>query len=297
MDALAPTDCPGVKIPLPKFIAEQAGRLESAGIGQAAAEVEWILCHVLDVSRLDLYLYGERLLTPERLARVEGIIERRLTREPLQYILGEAWFYGRKFVVTPAVMVPTPETEGLVERALGFVRAHGLEAARVLDVGIGSGVIGCTVACELPSARVLGLDISREALAMAARNAEMLGVADRVRLRQSDFFASVDPHERFDLILANPPYIAEPEYPALAPEVRADPKIAMTAGPDGLDAIRVIVREAPRFLAAGGRIMFEIGYNQAPAVSALVEADRRYHEMTIVKDLNDIDRIVILACE
>ncbi|RME30702.1 MAG: peptide chain release factor N(5)-glutamine methyltransferase [Candidatus Zixiibacteriota bacterium] len=281
---------------VPAFIAEQAKRLKAVGISSASAEVEWILCHVLEVSRLDLYLHGAKLLNPERRQQIEAIIRRRLTREPLQFILGEAFFYGRRFIVTPAVMAPTPETEGLVERALGFVRTAGIPSPAILDVGVGSGVIALTMACELPSARVVAVDISPAALEVAQQNAALLSVNERVDLRVSDFFSAVCEDEQFDLILSNPPYIAEPDYDSLDPEIHADPKIALTAGKDGLDCIKVIVREAPRFLRAGGRIMFEIGYGQADKVAALVEADKRYVSLDIIKDLNDIDRIVILGC-
>jgi len=281
---------------LPSFIAEQAKRLEAAGIASAAAEIEWILCHVLEVSRLDLYLHGAELLTEKRRKRIEEIIQRRLTREPLQFILGEAFFYGRRFVVTPAVMVPTPETEGLVERALGFIRMAGIESPHILDVGVGSGVIALTMMCELPTAHVVGIDISPSALEIARHNADVLAVNERVELRVSDFFSAIDEEEQFHLILSNPPYIAEPDYRDLDPEIHADPKVAMTAGTDGLDCIRVIVREAPKFLRSGGRVMFEIGYGQAEKVAALVEADRRYASLDIIRDLNDIDRIVILGC-
>lgn len=282
---------------LPKFIADQAARLAAAGIQSAAAEIEWMLCYVLEVNRLDLYLHGLKMLSTGRLQKIESIIIRRMYREPLQFILGEAWFYGRRFIVTPAVMAPTPETERLVERALGFIRTLEINGPRLLDIGIGSGVIGLTIACEDPTAKIVGLDISTDALAVANQNCELLGVADRVKLLNSDMFTALHDDNRFDLILANPPYIAEPDYASLDPEVHADPEIAMIAGPDGLDCIRAILRDAPRYLAANGRIMFEIGYGQSGKIAAMIEEDRRYRSMDIIKDFNDIDRVVILTCE
>lgn len=281
---------------LPRYIAEQAAILEKAGIESAAAEIEWILCHVLNVERLHLYLYGATLLNDDNLRRVDEIVARRATRYPLQYILEEAWFYGRKFCVSPAVMAPTPETELLCEAAIKFIEKRGIEAPRILDVGVGSGVIAVTMAMEVPLSHVIALEISPDALAVARRNALVHRSHFRIQFRQSDLFASLKEGERFELILANPPYIAEPDYAGLEPEVLADPKIAMTAGDDGLDVIRRIVAEAPQFLAHGGRIMFEIGFNQAEKVARLTETDPRYESIEILRDLNDIDRIVILSC-
>ncbi len=282
---------------LPKYIAEQARRLEEVGIESAKVEIEWILCHVLEVDRLNLYLNGATLLSEQALARCEEIIRQRLTRYPLQFILQESWFYGRKFFVTPDVMAPTPETERLCENAVRFIRVFHSDKSRVLDVGTGSGVIAVTVAAESENARVVALDISAAALEVARKNARDLATADRIEFRQSDLFSAVRADEKFDLILSNPPYIREGDYAGLPPEVKADPKIAMTAGTDGLDVVRLLVAEAPNFLAPGGRLMFEIGYDQSERVATLTESDPRYMSMTFIKDYNDYDRVVVLACE
>ena len=282
---------------LPKFIADKGHILETVGIEAGKAEVELILCNLLDVDRLNLYLHGPTLITDDILTKFDGVLNRRATRYPLQYILSEMWFYGRRFHVTPDVMVPTPETEVLCEAALGFLRKKNCVSPHILDIGVGSGVISVTMANEFPSCEILALDISPGAIAVAARNAQTLGGHERITFRESDFLAAVKQNERFDLILSNPPYISEAEYVALPPEVLADPKIALTSGDEGLDAIKIILRDAPRFLAPGGRIMFEIGYNQAERVAQLTESDSRYRSIVILKDLNDIDRVVILACE
>ncbi len=279
---------------LPQIFARYIPKLEAAGIDQAEAEVELILCHLLQVDRLKLYLDGGDRLTDDLLARADAIVERRCTRYPLQYILEEAWFYGRPFFVSPAVMVPTPETELLVENAMRYAQRRRYEKPHILDLGVGSGVISVTLANELADCHIVGLDLSPEAIAVARRNAETLGGADKIEFRESDYFAAVGDKERFDLILSNPPYIAEPDYAGLPPEVLADPKLALTSGADGLDAARVILSEAPRFLAPGGRIMFEIGFGQAEQIAALTADDERYKSIVILKDLNDIDRVVIL---
>ncbi len=282
---------------LARFISDKAGILAEAGIDRAKAEIELILCYLLEVDRLHLYLNGSALLTDTVIARLDEIIKRRATRYPLQYILEEAWFYGRKFYVSPAVMVPAPETEVLCETAIGFVREKKMAKPRILDLGVGSGVIAVTLAIELGDCSIVAVDISREVIQVARRNADEFGAADKIEFRQSDFFSSISEGEKFDLILSNPPYVSEKEYQVLPPEVLTDPKGALLAGEDGLDAIRIILREAPNHLAKGGRIMFEIGYHQGAAVADLTESDERYQSIVIIKDLNDIDRVVILSCD
>jgi len=281
---------------IPQLIVEKAKRLEQAGIVAARAEVEWILCYVLGVDRLNLFLHGSQLLDESRLARIDEIITRRATRYPLQYILEESWFYGRKFFVSPAVMVSTPETELLCGRALDFLKKQKIAIPRILDLGVGSGVIAVTLAAELKDVAIVALDISEEALEVARRNAGDHDSLEKIEFRRSDFFSALTNGERFDLIVSNPPYIREPDYAALPPEVKADPKIALTAGEDGLAAIRLILREAPNYLTDNGRIMFEIGFGQSAAVAELTEEDDRYREIDIIRDLNNIDRLVILAC-
>jgi len=286
-----------VKEKLPLFISRQAKLLEEAGIDQAKAEVEIILCHLLGFDRLHLYLDGDRLLTDSLVAQLGKMLQRRVTRYPLQYILNETWFYGRKFYVCPAVMVPTPETELLCETAIGFVRQKIVTKPQVLDLGVGSGVIAVTMAKELEDCSVFAVDISQEAIEIAKRNAADLKIADKIEFRQSDFFSSISEDEKFDLILSNPPYVSKKEYEKLPPEVLADPKIAILAGDEGLDSIKTILSDAPNYLTKGGRIMFETGYGQAEAVTTLTEDDKRYQSIVIIKDLNDIDRVIILSCD
>ena len=281
---------------LPHFISRQAKILEDAGVECACAEIEWILCHLLDVDRLNLFMHGQEMITDEILARFDEIMARRVKRYPLQFILEEAWFYGRKFFVNPSVMAPTPETESLCEAALKFIDARSIEGPRILDVGVGSGVISVTMAAELPGARVTALDISTEAIEVARRNARDLGVAERIDFRESDFFAAVKADERFDVILSNPPYIRDDEYPTLQKEVLEDPKVAMLGGPDGLDCIRRLVDGAPDHLEKGGRVMFEIGFGQVDGVAALTEKDDRYQSFSYIKDLAGVDRVIILGC-
>lgn len=280
-----------------RLIAERGAILEDAGIDRGKAEIEIILCHLLDFDRLNLYLHGQQLLNADLVKRMDEIVRRRKARYPLQYILGEAWFYGRRFCVSPEVMVPTPETELLCQSAIRFVEHEGLKCPRILDIGTGSGVISVTLAGELSDCKVVAVDISPEALKVARSNANELKAIDKIEFRQSDFFSAVDENEKFDLILSNPPYISDGEYVELPPEVLADPKISLTSGPQGMDAITAILEQAPPYLASGGRLMMEIGYKQAELVRELTANDNRYCSFVLLSDLNEIDRVVILSCE
>jgi release factor glutamine methyltransferase len=225
-----------------------------------------------------------------------ALVQRRARREPLAYITGEREFYGRVFHVTPDVLIPRPETELLVEQALGCVgklasgRASG-DAVRVLDVGTGSGCVAVTLALEAPSVRVLATDISAAALRVAEANAQRLGAAGPIEFRMAspadDFPAG------FDLVVANPPYVPEVDREALAPEVRDhEPSGALFAGPDGLDMIRRLVPSAAAALRPGGCLVIEIGYGQADEVVRLFQATERFSETRLVNDLQSIPRIV-----
>jgi release factor glutamine methyltransferase len=286
-----------MKEQLAKFISEKAAVLEQAGIDQGKAEVELMLCHLLDVDRLHLYLDGPSRIDDNILEKFNAMFNRRLTRYPLQYILQESWFYGRKFSVSPAVMVPTPETEVLCETALGFCKYRKYEKPRILDLGVGSGVISVTMANELADCSIVALDVSTEAIDVAKKNAATLGGLKKIDFRRSELFSALNNDDKFELILSNPPYISEDEYRTLEPEVLADPKQALVGGADGLDVIRAILKQAPDYLAPDGRIMFEIGYNQSEAIAQLTERDDRYTSLNIIKDLNDIDRVIVLGCE
>ncbi len=278
-----------------RLIKEGEDKLREAGIDAASAEVEIILLTLLDVERIDLYLYGAKLIDDKIVEKFRKIIERRATRYPLQYILGEAWFYGRKFSVTEDVMVPTPETELLCEIAINFARFKKINQPTILDIGAGSGVVTVTMACELPDAAITAADISEAALRIARQNAQSYFAEDRITFICSDMFEALTPDSRFDLILSNPPYISDDEYKDLPPEVLADPKISLVSGIEGMDIIRRLIDTAPEYLKENGRLMFEIGYNQADLIAKITESDNRYKSISIIKDLNDIDRVVILG--
>jgi release factor glutamine methyltransferase len=270
-------------------------KLKEAGIDTPATEVELILEYLLDVKRVDIYLHGHKLIDEKTLSRFDKIIEKRITRYPLQYILGETHFYARKFLVNPDVMVPAPETETLCELAIKYIKNERLKSVEILDVGTGCGVIAVTMACELSDTWITATDISQAAVAMARKNAAIHAVESRIRFLKADVFSGIGPGEKFDLILSNPPYISEKEYANLPPEVLTDPKISLLGGVEGLDVIKRLIEGAPDHLKDSGRLMFEIGYNQAELIANTAEKDTRYRSISVIQDLNDIDRVVILS--
>ncbi len=269
--------------------------MKEVGIYSAAAEVEIIMEYLLEVDRLQIYLHGAELIDEKILGRFEDIIKKRETRYPLQYILGEAYFYGRRFVISPDVMVPTPETELLCELAISYIKNEKIMAPEILDIGVGSGVISVTMAAELPNAKITAVDLSEGAIKIARENARDHVVNTQIEFLQSDCFKNIKKHNRFDLILSNPPYISESEYNDLPPEVLADPKISLVSGEAGMDMIKQLILQAPEYLKPNGRLMFEIGYNQAELVSHASEKDLRYRSLAIMRDLNDVDRVAILS--
>ena len=244
-------------------LTQGAARLESAGVPDARLDAELLLARVLGEDRLKMRLDGTRALDDEQVQRFNALIARRQTREPLQYIEGEAAFMGLTFRVAPGVLIPRQDTEILCEEALSRMKS----GARVLDIGTGSGALAISLARLGTGAQVTAVDVSDIALSIARDNAQRLGA--QVRFLHSDCFDAVA-GETFDLIVSNPPYISREEMETLMPEVRREPELALAGGEDGLDFYRRIAREAPAYLSEGGCLLFEIGWQQRDAVSALV---------------------------
>ncbi|RHZ93422.1 peptide chain release factor N(5)-glutamine methyltransferase [Cereibacter sphaeroides] len=259
-------------------------RLAAAGIDEAARDARRLLAHAMAIDPARLTLHLPDPLPPEAAARFEAALAARVARQPVGQIVGERLFWGRRFRVTRDTLDPRPETEGLIETALAE------PFATVLDLGTGTGCIAVTLLAERPVAHGIATDLSPAALAVAAENAAALGVASRLELRLSDWFAAVP--ERVDLILSNPPYIAADEMDTLAPEVRLwEPHLALSPGGDGLDAYRAIARGAPAHLRPGGRLLLEIGAAQGRAVAGLVEA-AGLARVSVLPDLDGRDRLV-----
>ncbi len=261
------------------------------GIDTARLDGELIVAHALGLDRVRLYMDLDRPLSEEERAAIRALVKRRREREPIAYIVGFKEFWGRRFAVSPAVLVPRPDTETLVERALELVPSDA--EARVLDLCTGSGILGLTLAAERPLARVDLTDLSADALAVARRNTEALGLSERVRLFEGDLFAAVPEGSRYALITANPPYIAASELPSLPADVREhEPRQALIAGEDGFAIHRRLVEDAPRFLDPGGTILIEVGAGQAEALEALFAARPEVEATARHRDLAGIERAV-----
>ncbi|TGD45250.1 peptide chain release factor N(5)-glutamine methyltransferase [Pseudotabrizicola sediminis] len=258
--------------------------LRAAGVPDAAGDARVLLAHAAGIApdRLTLHLPEEA--SEAALSSFATLTRRRAVREPVSHLTGGRLFWGRRFIVTPDVLDPRPETETLVIEAL---RAP---FARVLDLGTGSGAIVLSLLADRDAAVGLGVDLSTAALDVAGRNAQALGLGDRCRFAQGSWFAPVD--GRFDLIVSNPPYIAEAEMADLSPEVRLyEPHLALTPGGDGLDAYRVIAAGVGAHLAAKGRLLLEIGPSQGAAVAQMLQAAGLHH-VRVLPDLDGRDRVV-----
>lgn len=245
-------------------IRQATGRLEQAlGLerGEARLEAQILVARALGVNRAWLVAHDQDTLTPGQADAIEAFIARREQGEPVAYILGEKEFHGRLFQVSPAVLIPRPETELLVQAALERLPREG--PARILDLGTGSGCIAITLALERPDCALVAVDASPAALGLAEANARRLG-ATRCRCLASDWYAGLDATP-FDMILANPPYIAAADPHLEQGDLRHEPRSALASGVAGLDDIARIVVRAPAHLAAGGWLLFEHGYDQGPA--------------------------------
>jgi release factor glutamine methyltransferase len=247
------------------------GHFAARGVETARLDAECLLAHALGSDRLRLYLDHDKPVEGPERARFRELVRRRADeRVPVALLTGLREFWSLPLQVTPEVLIPRPETETLVAAALELLPAREAEL-RLLDLGTGSGAVALALARERPKARVLATDVSPAALRLAARNAEALGLTDRVRLVEGDLYAPVA-GERFDGIVSNPPYLAESEAAGLAPELRHEPRAALFAGEDGLAVLRRIVVGAPAHLAPGGVFAVEIAPDQVEAVSGACRA-------------------------
>jgi release factor glutamine methyltransferase len=259
------------------------GFLAERGVGSPRLDTEFILAHALGLARLDLYLEHDRPLTEAELDRCRTLVERRGRREPLAYVLGEWGFRRLTLRCDRRALVPRPETEVLVERALALL--DGVEHPEVLDVGTGTGAVALSLVLERPGVRVTALDISPGALALARENAEATRL--EVTLLDGDFRAGL-PNGPYDLVVSNPPYVRPDEIETLEPEVREwEPREALVSD----DGPAEVARAAAGALKPGGALALEVGDGQAPAVAAALE-ELGYRDVTITVDLNGRERIV-----
>jgi release factor glutamine methyltransferase len=260
------------------------------GIESPRLDAELLVAKALETDRVGLYLDLNRPLVDQERDAIRPLVARRRDREPVAYILGHRDFWGRRFEVTPDVLIPRPDTETLVEHALECIPEDA--GCRVLDVGTGSGAIAVTIAAERPLARVTATDISDAALKVASQNAETLAVASRIRFERADLLCG---DERYDIIVSNPPYIAQAEIAGLQPEVREhEPLSALEAGEDGLDVVRALLAAGVTATDAGAQMLIEVGIGQAPSVVALASEHSEWESVAVHLDLNRIERVVHL---
>jgi release factor glutamine methyltransferase len=283
-----------------------AAYFQEKDVSEPRASAEVLLAHALGITRLDLYLKHDQPLTPEELSRFRDLVKRRADGEPVAYLTGHKEFWSLDFTVSPAVLIPRPETEILVEAVLEAMRESGQGPQPTknqkpktknhfwgLEIGVGSGAVVTVLAKELPDMSWIGLDLSHEALNVARKNARRHEVEERIHFLQGNLFTGLKPVPRFALIVANLPYVSEPEWQTLPRDIRFyEPKEALVGGVDGLALLKPMAREAHRYLKPGGWLALEVGPGQAEIISELLEKVGAYDRLEVVRDFQGINRVV-----
>jgi release factor glutamine methyltransferase len=269
----------------------------SKGVDSPRLNAELLMGHALGLKRMQLYLQFERLLAEADLEKIRPLVRRRAQREPLQYIIGETEWSGLRLKTDRRALIPRPETELLMEFAMNAAKELATAPTRILDLGTGTGALALALAKAFPEAKVVAVDASEDALALARENAAANGLGGRVEFLKSDWFSAVpepkDVTERFALIVSNPPYLTETEMAEAEPEVREfEPKNALVAAEAGAADLRKIITGAPRFLAEGGVLALETGVAQHAALVALC-AETGYARSESRQDLTERDRFVL----
>jgi release factor glutamine methyltransferase len=286
-----PSPLPGETRPastIREALDEATSQLVQSGMQSPRRDAELLLLHIAKLSRAELIAHPERVLSAEESSQFQAAIARRKLSEPIQYITGEREFYGLRFLVTPDVLIPRPETEHLVEAALNLVPAA--EPFQIIDVGTGSGAIAIALAVARPQASIFALDISPAALEVAKTNAAAHAVGSRIVFRESDLLAGVTA-ESCDMVVSNPPYIADHERESLDLEVaQYEPASALFAGPTGLEIYQRLIPQAAQALRRGGWLLMETGEGQDSQLRLLLEG---WSNVSFVADLQGIPRICI----
>jgi release factor glutamine methyltransferase len=289
-----PAPRPEAEWTIGRLIAWTADFLNKKGAESPRLDAEVMLAHVLDYERVQLYTHFEEIVGDAPRASYRDLVKRRAEGAPVAYLVGRKEFYSLRFDVSPAVLIPRPETEYLV---LGFMEAaKGLESPRAADVGTGSGCLAVACAKHHPTVAFTAIDVSPDALAVARKNAERHGVSDRIEFVQGDLLAAVADRPPFDLIVSNPPYIPSGDLAGLEPNVRDyEPWLALDGGLDGLDLIERLAAQAIPLLKPGGRLMMEIGAGQDDDVRAILSGHPEYQILPTVRDLQGHPRVVHAA--
>ncbi|HKO31430.1 MAG TPA: peptide chain release factor N(5)-glutamine methyltransferase [Nitrospiraceae bacterium] len=296
MDAIAPIPQSAGQAALGEVVAEARRMLEHVGIESAGQEAIWIVEHVLGLAAHHVIVDRDRLLSHAELLGVMGLIERRVAREPLQYILGTQEFCGLEFEVNPAVLIPRPETELLVEYVAQRIPVE--RQATIVDVCTGSGCIAVAIARLRPRARVIATDQSNPSLDVARQNGTRHAVGECITWLEGDLLrplAKQGLEGRIDVIVSNPPYIMEADWPLLQPEVRMfEPRGALVAGPQGTELHERLLQEGSQYLCPGGALIMEIGVGQARAIRRIVDQLSEYRFYRLIYDEAGLERVVIV---
>jgi len=265
-----------------------AAYFKKRGIENPRLNAEQLLSHALGRTRMELYLEFERTLGEAELAPLRELVRRRGEGEPLQHLLGTVEFCGHTFLCDKRALVPRPETEQLVELLIADLGPR-IAHSRIVDIGTGSGVIAFSLAKEFPEAQIFATDVSEDTLALARENAARLGLSDRVQFRKSDLLENLD--ERFDLIVANLPYIATGDRNTLSRDVLHDPEVALFAGAHGDECVRELIEQAPPRLRPGGMLALEIGLGQSEALLSAL-AEKNYRDICSKNDYSGVTRFL-----
>lgn len=269
-------------------------QLRDAGIVNPQLAAEVMLRFLLKLRRIDVYLKDTVTVSPDDTDRFRQMIVRKLAHEPLQYIIGETEWFGLNIRCTPAALIPRPETEIIVERALDLIA--DTPEPLVADIGTGTGCIAIAIAQSRADAHIVATDISTDAIILARENISLHGVESRVILRPGNLLAPLDRGGSFDLIISNPPYVSETAYHTLMPEVRShEPQLALVAGLEGLDVIRLLIADGHHYLKPSGLLVFEIGEEQGERIRELAGREDAWEFCETIKDYNDRDRGIVLA--
>ncbi len=280
-----------------KTLAWGTNYFDKNGVESPRLNIEHLLAEILQKKRIELYVEFDRQLNPKELASLKESIQRRVKKEPLQYILGYVEFSDLTFTVRPEVLIPRPETELLVEKLTAIIKDFFIEQnkIRIVDLGVGSGCIGLSLIKPFFQAELIGVDVSQEALSLARENAEANELTERAQFLKGSWLAPLKEKsiEPVDLIVSNPPYVTEAEFQDLQPEVKDfEPKLALVSGETGLEMYEQIIPEAKDHLKENGMLAFEVGMGQSEKVKNLMEANG-FKDVEVTHDLNNIDRIVI----
>lgn len=278
-----------------ELLSKSAAYLRSRGSHSPRLDAELLLAEVLGLDRIDLYVHFDRPLNSAEIDHYRELVRRRGRGEPVAYILGRAYFHNLTLKVGRSVLIPRPETEHVVEAAESFLRGRQWDQPpAVLDLGTGSGAIAIAIAAIWPDAEVTAVEQSSAALELAGENARTAGLAERISFKESDMFAAISPDAAYDLIVSNPPYIADFEWDGLPDDVRRfEPETALRGGPDGFDYYRLIAEGAPGRLRPGSCLILEIGEQQGADVTRLLRDTQSFKSIDIRQDYSDRDRVVV----